>query len=735
MLHTSIDTDVDTLSRVLNGIPDMSPAISDPARHEKILTYIESVCIQSPQTVAVLVNELNALAILSTCIPHPVDDRITSLALRFIGRLVFSAATQNTSNLKVFQMLIANHSTVLEFILDGFCRSVTEQHQVLTSGEIFGCLETFRLMLADADALRWISQKQQPIVPFITLSLCNQNLFIVHSCCRLIVAIVCIDDDKVQLDRCSILAAFSITGKIEDTFKSMSDARADSTSKLTVLEIVWLLAESNHSYAIQFIIQKNLVEICLDMLLDTDRLVQHRASDALKRLISFDSIDLSILFPACQAMGTSVWDHLVETVFFRMVDLQPSVKTCHTYFRLLEILARVVDNDDADHKIQTALQSIYKSLISNDFDQETSDQTNVDKNGNSISSIPFLDLCTAANQAIRKNCCLGTMQQQITNKQIVLHAFVTMLSCLDKSAVSSLMIVEWALGCINSAYALPKSVFLGLQILSRVLHFDDSLQARYNFVWSNIQDLFLSENAFKHNVQTHKAMLDVILFLVRSELIGTEIETCLKTWIHEIITTASWEIIDATLDCVIKVLSETPQKYDGKFLSNSLQLLSDIAGCLNHSSPFVRSTALKCLNTMSSIPLVRLQIDSNESLLQQILAIMTKDSEAFVRRSAIGLVSTLSKDAQYFQRLCSSGFLVHTVLDTCCFDEDLEVRVQAVLLLLAFFNSGDGINLLENPDEHFFFKLNADQLFLKMAQDPSRLVRLQVLDAFCHTSV
>ncbi|KAJ3120512.1 hypothetical protein HK100_012760 [Physocladia obscura] len=65
----------------------MSPEIADPSRHEKILSFLKSETNRLPALS--LVNEpFNALSVSEKCLGSN-DDRLVSLALRFVGKLCF----------------------------------------------------------------------------------------------------------------------------------------------------------------------------------------------------------------------------------------------------------------------------------------------------------------------------------------------------------------------------------------------------------------------------------------------------------------------------------------------------------------------------------------------------------------------------------------------------------------------------------------------------------------------
>ncbi|KAH6602202.1 hypothetical protein BASA61_001362 [Batrachochytrium salamandrivorans] len=731
MAQAATPTDVDTLNRVLSGIPIMSHAISDPARHEKIITYIDSVCKNSPQTVALLVNDMNAFSILSSCIRHPLDDRITSLALRLIGRLIASAAVSERNDLELFPRLLDQHPLVLEFILDSsLVPSSTQDTVPHSTVEIFGCLETLRLMLFDDHAIQWMVKEHTRLVAFIMQSLRDQNLFVVRSCSQLIVGIVCIERQTMAVVHHELMAALAVSGEIEHVLREMSLSSADSDEKLTVLDLIWMLVESKNLNAMQFIINGDMVYSCFTMLLDTDRLVQHRAADVLKLLFTTSVVDSSSFLPDSNPKRASILDYIVEEVLVSIVEQQPHAKTCYIYFSVLEIISRIRDNAIERQLATAAIECTYLSLIECNFsaryDSDSPDMEYPIKGG---TAEVLIKLCTQTTNSILKSCTVGSLKQQTSSKGMVVHAMVTMLRHLNGSSVSPENILKWTIGSISSEYLMPKTLISGLHTLYSVLDSNSSLSTLHSFVWTGIQYLFEPGTSTQHSSQMHKAMLDLVLVLLRSSKVIREMDDFVLAWFHEILSFGSWEIQDITLDCIIKIIGALPLDRATALFYNSVYITKDIAACLLRESPFLRSTALNCLNTMAGVAAFRQEIDSDTSLSKLILRMMTTDSEAFVRRAAIGLVATLSKDVRYCHQLCEVGFVTHDVLEKCCFDEDLEVRIQAIQLIVAWFGSPDEALVLDHSYKYIFFHLDADKLVLAMTRDSSRLVRLHLVDA------
>ncbi|KAI8925904.1 hypothetical protein BC831DRAFT_459181 [Entophlyctis helioformis] len=151
----------------------------------------------------------------------------------------------------------------------------------------------------------------------------------------------------------------------------------------------------------------------------------------------------------------------------------------------------------------------------------------------------------------------------------------------------------------------------------------------------------------------------------------------------------------------------------------------------------------------------RVQMDTLEQLPAQIMTMMTNDTEAFVRRAAIGLVESLVQDRHHRARILLGSVagsrsrpavliepahgnelrdgvhrrLMPADLKRCCVDEDLEVRIQSVHLLLAVFGSIDEMEAMDDLASHPFFVADGDVLLESMMLDFSRLVRIEAIRA------
>lgn len=128
------------LERIIKNLPKMSPNISDPARHEKILSYIESVLISSSCTVQIIM-EMNALESLEQACLHS-DDRVVSLSVRLAGLLVKYSIDDS-----VFDQIINKNYSILELIISNL--------QSENTALLFGCTEALNSLLTRPKCTSW----------------------------------------------------------------------------------------------------------------------------------------------------------------------------------------------------------------------------------------------------------------------------------------------------------------------------------------------------------------------------------------------------------------------------------------------------------------------------------------------------------------------------------------------------------------------------------------------------
>ncbi|KAI8842127.1 hypothetical protein BC829DRAFT_446521 [Chytridium lagenaria] len=93
----------DKISMVLSNLPSMNSNIADPARHEKVLSFLESQISHHPVAAAYMLDDLHAFMIVQT--------KIISLALRFAGLLISKSPIGSD---QAFTTLLDFHAAILE---------------------------------------------------------------------------------------------------------------------------------------------------------------------------------------------------------------------------------------------------------------------------------------------------------------------------------------------------------------------------------------------------------------------------------------------------------------------------------------------------------------------------------------------------------------------------------------------------------------------------------------------
>ncbi|KAL2919918.1 hypothetical protein HK105_200835 [Polyrhizophydium stewartii] len=719
----------DTLRRVLLGIPAMSPAISDPARHEKVLSFVAGLCSQAPAaTVARLSGDLDALGVLCPAIPHPADDRITSLALRILGVLVAASAAGSPAGsgaprVPVFQSLRKRYPPVLDHILLlGPDRGEAGDAESKSAIDLFGCLETLGMWLACDAAVAWMSDECERIRDLVLHAFETQNLFVVRSCCRLVLGILTLDRPASLSHARCLHAALVGADALPQRLAEMADAGATADDKIAVLELAWLVAESAHPGAIELLVDCDLVMVCFDLLADMDRIVQHRAVDVLILLFSQQARHgTRLISQPAHTLLQSDFDFVVSSILVRRECASPTARQCAPYFGVLEILWHTSASQDARDALRIVLQSALDVVLAG---------------GSGVVALnaPFAELghmCTRAHSSIASSLRAGSAAQQRAARQMSCDALVSAICRLAESSPQQLADLLLVLLSPHAACP-PKPLTSGLVSLAAILRSNQSMPAlSASLLWSAIQPLAEPGPKDDYSIPLLKALLDLLLLLV--ECGGAECEPCVASWMQQLLVSGTWDAQDVALEATTRVFSAGHSTPVSKALSSRLDVIHCVASCLKSPSSFVRSSALGCLACLISDPEMHIHLASTPGLVAEIVPMMTGDPEAFVRRAAVSLVALLVGDPAAARRLIvdNNGVpaaITASSIGKCCFDDDLEVRVQAVRLLVALFGRADDVALAADPDEHPFFVVDGDRHFVSMLDDPSRLVRQQALE-------
>ncbi|KAJ1987556.1 hypothetical protein H4R33_002806 [Dimargaris cristalligena] len=161
--------------QVLKRLWHMSPNIVDDARHEKILSYLTSDIQQAPVLGEWLADEA-PLDWCQECITGQKDERIWSVALRFVGQLV-GAATR-TEAPSVFPSLRERVPQLFQFFSEQLAGSVTSPRVR------YACLQALADMIIDPAALQWFCAWHASI-PAMMFGFRHSSFYTVQATCRL----------------------------------------------------------------------------------------------------------------------------------------------------------------------------------------------------------------------------------------------------------------------------------------------------------------------------------------------------------------------------------------------------------------------------------------------------------------------------------------------------------------------------------------------------------------------
>lgn len=185
---------------------------------------------------------MNALSQFQKCQTHS-DDRVVSLVLRLVGIMV-----KNDSSLKVFSLIQSGFPSLLETLTN----ALTCDSDALK----FGGVEALSGILASPVGVDWFLN-HSPTDLIVNIFRSN-NLFVVQSCCRLI----CIIIESANRDEPCLKELYSslISSQFIECLNKMMHRDALSDSKMTALELVWMVSNSSNT---QFLHHASMVRIYL----------------------------------------------------------------------------------------------------------------------------------------------------------------------------------------------------------------------------------------------------------------------------------------------------------------------------------------------------------------------------------------------------------------------------------------------------------------------------------------
>ncbi|KAK9707721.1 hypothetical protein K7432_010018 [Basidiobolus ranarum] len=224
-----------------------------------------------------------------------------------------------------------------------------------------------------------------------------------------------------------------------------------------------------------------------------------------------------------------------------------------------------------------------------------------------------------------------------------------------------------------------------------------------------------------------KLLLDTFKHFLKSPSIGKTILNNIGERLADVLESKcydmNWDVRDTTLEFFGELFSENCQ--NGIELILSHQLLKMVMEKVVDSEPYVRASAVQTLGAAVKNPSGWSDLhlhDGIRNLLGKIPGLLV-DTEAFVRRAVLDLITCLISSRQYTRLFFTSEeakepVLNHTLLTKLLDDCDWEIRVRGVKFLyelwMVCWNEQEYRNKRDTSEPvNWFFEVKADKLFLE----------------------
>ncbi|KAI8898276.1 hypothetical protein BC833DRAFT_447214 [Globomyces pollinis-pini] len=163
------------LEKIFKRIPLMKKAISDPARHEKILSFVSNECKSVNDALYMI--DLGLLKAVHESISHE-DERVVSLVVRLLGHIIGIDRESSA----IFDLVLNEHASLLNFVFGQLESSKVDE---IPAALKFGIIESIGSIVKSNHAFNWI-RLNQPCLQQLCDSLNDTNLFIANATCKTI---------------------------------------------------------------------------------------------------------------------------------------------------------------------------------------------------------------------------------------------------------------------------------------------------------------------------------------------------------------------------------------------------------------------------------------------------------------------------------------------------------------------------------------------------------------------
>ncbi|KAJ3182403.1 hypothetical protein HDU87_008567 [Geranomyces variabilis] len=679
------------LAAIISSLPTLNENIADPARHEKLLSFLQSHADRGPAHAKHMVTSYDALTVTERCLVHP-DYRVPSLALRFMGHLV-------SNEPMIFQQVWDNHPAILSYMLAELESDCKPQVR-------FACVQTLELCILTSElAAEWLYESRK--LPSIILrSLLCPSLYVVTATCDLVLAVINhpgLAGDSAPTAYHSLAATLHVSAQLPNTLNSWMDAErseAPAGGKFAAIQLLWALSSQPSERAEKFLRDGGLIFRWCTLLYDPDRIVRGRVLDILKAICGWAFDPMALLDPCSPHAHLQAKSLCAAAFKFFTSELQLStcmdsppapldMSTAIDALQVLVILAKRSGDPQLVAWLVDVLTMACNALWTGDWDSFDSDMEAIRERCDVPAAIFMED--DPDVQSDNKLCrtALGTMSALI--KQASSEQSNEQHNVFSDTAAALTM-------CLASGFPSAQSIQAMLDLLASLI-----CEA-------------------KNDLNPHFQTVDPT--------------PALATALRTLLIDSRWDVRESTISLLTRFLRQPAHTSAVSFLffpANQDLIHSVLERATTDQQPYVRATAISCLRAMVLNPRMRVAANGADLAARcvgRIVGAARADAEGFVRRAGgEALAAVVTADAR------GGGAAGRSVVDRELMvkvfgDEDVEVRVGGVKLLAALLvmDIGD----VENDDDDdgcapsrpwLFATVGGTDLMVAASEDYSRLVR------------
>ncbi|CAG8643206.1 22383_t:CDS:10 [Rhizophagus irregularis] len=718
---------MEKLQNIVKSLPHMSKDIVDDTIHEKVLSYLSEYASQGPKTVVKFI-EWDILDIIRSCIMRVHEDyRIMALSIRFLARLL---ANDDRHHAPLFSQLHTNYMGILHFILD----NVFNEEALMR----LSCIEALEQIVIYNLGAKWFleSNKSHQIV---AKCFDDSSTYVTVTASKLLLTII---------NNCSLFAKLSLTTNWKNTetqdalmdslitsldlFNKINqfafDSSVDIRRRLEALQIIWELVNSRTNNAIEFIKQGHLLNRLNVLLTDPDRNIRARANDILCIVLDWVPDPISLF----KRSGS--------------LDTKDSVTEINVLESSIKLVERV-------SKGKIIIASVFMDLLIFLLGFATNQQ-----NIENPEKFEYLRHNYVHFEVIFENGTFEKLKKLFQTKRNfagrkllilnILHT-IRVISQKNAAAVANTSSICMILDILfmpefNTDQRIMKEALsiIPVVLFTKIDYNKITDQEIVNKTLQAIQFLALDS---KIECRGMVLLLETMEKLLCANVMGTYIlySKYAKEWADVLIFRACdlrWDIRDSILEFIGGLFDKSSNVGSGVNFIIKFDLLNIVFAKINDEEPY---TIIR--NSKGWQYIVSGQLQEDIALK---LPFMMRDSEAFVRRAVMELMTCLIVERECGTILLddrNAEIMNPNIMDKIMDDPDFYVRINGCQFLASVWdhceqdrlNYGQkktkhnkdisGNSLLIGQDSSWFYWLDGDKLLVAAAEDSSRLVRSEVL--------